>query len=123
MVGPKLDDICYATHNRQQAVREVAPQVDLILVVGSRNSSNSNRLREVASAQGVPARLIEDVRELRPEWLAGVRRVGLTAGASAPEVLVTQVQARLAELGADSVRQVGSVRETVSFRLPSLQPA
>jgi 4-hydroxy-3-methylbut-2-enyl diphosphate reductase len=123
IVGPQLDDICYATHNRQTAVRAMAPEVDLILVVGARNSSNSNRLREVASGLGLPAYLIEDVGDLDPEWLIGVRRVGLTAGASAPEILVDQVRDRLAELGADSVRQMAGPQETVSFRLPSLLPA
>ncbi len=116
--GPGVDDICYATQNRQNAVREMTPQVDLVLVVGARNSSNSNRLRELAAERGVPAYLVEDAGEIDPGWFAGVGRVGLTSGASAPEVLVTQVCERLRELGAGEVRQLPGLQENVSFRLP-----
>ncbi len=120
-VGPELDDICYATMNRQTAVREMAAEVDLILVVGARNSSNSNRLREVASQKGVRAHLVQNAGEINPIWLEGVKRVGVTAGASAPEVLVTGVRRRLATLGVDSEREMVGIRESVSFRLPSVR--
>jgi 4-hydroxy-3-methylbut-2-enyl diphosphate reductase len=118
IVGPASDDICYATQNRQEAVEHIARQVDLILVVGSANSSNSNRLVEVSQRDGVPARLIEDANDIRPEWLAGVRRVGLTAGASAPEVLVEQVSERLASLGFSVQKDLELIREDVRFSLP-----
>jgi 4-hydroxy-3-methylbut-2-enyl diphosphate reductase len=120
--GPDLGDICYATLNRQRAVRELAAQVDVVLVVGSRNSSNSNRLREVAAQCGVPAYLIEEASELEPAWLKGADVIGVTAGASAPEILVTRVRERLVELGASSERQLSGVRENVTFRLPQLRP-
>jgi 4-hydroxy-3-methylbut-2-enyl diphosphate reductase len=120
VVGPELDDICYATLNRQRAVRALADEADVVLVVGARNSSNSNRLREVALQCGVPAYLVEDAGEIDPAWLAGASRVGVTAGASAPELLVTGVRARLTALGAASVRTLPGPRETVKFRLPSL---
>jgi 4-hydroxy-3-methylbut-2-enyl diphosphate reductase len=122
IVGPRLDDICYATRNRQQAVRSLAPGVDLILVVGARNSSNSNRLREGAAQLGIPAYLIEQADELDPAWCAGARRVGLTSGASVPEYLVDEVQQRLRSLGATAVTQMPGVRETVHFRMPSMEP-
>ena len=115
---PKKSDICYATQNRQDAVRIMAPQCDLVLVVGSPNSSNSNRLREVAERKGVTAYLLDDPGMVRPEWLEKARRVGVTAGASAPEALVQQVIARLRELGVRSVRPLDGVREQVSFPLP-----
>ncbi len=118
IVGPALDDICYATLNRQRAVRKLAEEAELILVVGARNSSNSNRLREVASQSGVAAHLIESATQLDPRWLEGVTRVGVTAGASAPEILVREVQQRLKELGATSVREMPGVPERVVFRLP-----
>jgi 4-hydroxy-3-methylbut-2-enyl diphosphate reductase len=118
IVGPGLDDICYATLNRQRATRTMARQVDLVIVVGARNSSNSNRLREVALQQGVPSYLVQTAAELDPAWLAGVGRVGITAGASAPEVLVQEVCTRLAGLGARSVRELPGLAETVKFRLP-----
>jgi 4-hydroxy-3-methylbut-2-enyl diphosphate reductase len=124
--GPGVDDICYATQNRQNAVREMTPQVDLVLVVGARNSSNSNRLRELAAEQGKAAYLVEDASEIDPSWLRGVRRVGLTSGASAPEVLVTAVCERLRQLGATALRQLPGLQETVTFRLPPMaapQPA
>ena len=118
IVGPASDDICYATQNRQEAVEQMARDVDLILVVGSPNSSNSNRLVEVAKRAGVPARLIDDSTGIQPEWLEGVRRVGLTAGASAPEVLVEQVSDRLAGLGFTDQRDLDLIREDVRFTLP-----
>lgn len=122
IVGPALDDICYATLNRQRAVRKLAEEAELILVVGARNSSNSNRLREVASQSGVAAHLIESATQLDPRWLEGVTRVGITAGASAPEILVREVQQRLKELGATSVREMPGVPERVVFRLPAMPP-
>jgi len=118
IVGPKRDDICYATQNRQDAVKALVPQVDAVIVVGSPNSSNSNRLREVAAHRGVPAWMIDRAEELRPEWVAGKRRVGVTAGASAPEVLVRQVIARLKELGAMGVTEITGVVEGVTFPMP-----
>jgi 4-hydroxy-3-methylbut-2-enyl diphosphate reductase len=118
IVGPGLDDICYATLNRQRSTRAMARQVDLVLVVGARNSSNSNRLREVALQQDVPSYLVQGADDVDPAWLAGVGRVGVTAGASAPEVLVQAVCARLEELGARSVRELPGLAETVKFRLP-----
>ncbi len=116
--GPASDDICYATQNRQEAVEEMAKEVELILVVGSPNSSNSNRLVEVAERAGVSARLIDDATGVRPEWLEGVSRVGLTAGASAPEVLVEQVSQRLASFGFTDQRDRDLIREDVRFTLP-----
>ncbi|MGA8048938.1 MAG: 4-hydroxy-3-methylbut-2-enyl diphosphate reductase [Burkholderiales bacterium] len=116
--GPKRDDICYATQNRQDAVKFMAPQCDLVIVVGSPNSSNSNRLREVALHVGTEAYMVDRAADLRPEWVAGKRRVGVTAGASAPEVLVEEVLARLRQLGAGSVRQLEGISESVVFTLP-----
>src|SRR5947207_3109834 len=116
--GPKQDDICYATQNRQDAVKLMAPQCDVVIVVGSPNSSNSNRLREVAEHIGAQAYMVDTAADLRPEWVAGKRRVGLTAGASAPEVLVSQVIARLRELGASQVLALEGITETVVFTLP-----
>ena len=118
IVGPKKDDICYATQNRQDAVKSMAPQSDLVLVVGSTNSSNSNRLREVAELLKVPAYLVDNADAIDPAWVAGRQRIGVTAGASAPEVLVESVIARLKELGAGSVRQLEGVPERVTFPLP-----
>jgi 4-hydroxy-3-methylbut-2-enyl diphosphate reductase len=118
IVGPKKDDICYATQNRQDAVKFMAPQCDLVIVVGSPNSSNSNRLREVAQTLGVEARMIDDASELRPEWLQGCKRIGVSAGASAPEVLVMEVIARLQELGVKRVSQLQGKEEGVTFPLP-----
>src|ERR687896_1972048 len=100
--GPKKDDICYATQNRQDAVKFMAPQCDVVIVVGSPNSSNSNRLREVSENIGVPAYLVDSAQDLRPEWVAGKRRVGITAGASAPEQLVNDLVRRLGAMGASS---------------------
>ena len=118
IVGPKKDDICYATQNRQDAVKSLARECDAVIVVGSPNSSNSNRLREVAEHQGIPAWLVDSAAELRPEWVAGKARVGVSAGASAPEVLVQAVVARLRELGATSVEEREGVPERVVFPLP-----
>ena len=116
--GPASDDICYATQNRQEAVEQVAQDVDLILVVGSPNSSNSNRLVEVAQRRGVQAKLIDSASDIDITWLDGVSRVGLTAGASAPEVLVEQVSERLAEFGFTDQRDLDLIREDVRFTLP-----
>jgi 4-hydroxy-3-methylbut-2-enyl diphosphate reductase len=116
--GPKKSDICYATQNRQDAVRELAGRCDLLLVVGSANSSNSNRLRELAEKQGCSAHLIDGPEDIRREWLAEGPRIGLTAGASAPEVLVEQVIARLREWGVTSVEEQAGIREQVVFALP-----
>jgi 4-hydroxy-3-methylbut-2-enyl diphosphate reductase len=118
ITGPRKDDICYATQNRQDAVKLLAKQCDLVIVVGSPNSSNSNRLREVARNLNVPAYLVDNASEVKPEWLEGKQRVGITAGASAPEVLVQEVIARLQELGADSVREAEGIEENVVFPLP-----
>ncbi|MFL6565144.1 MAG: 4-hydroxy-3-methylbut-2-enyl diphosphate reductase [Burkholderiales bacterium] len=118
IVGPRKDDICYATQNRQDAVKFMAPQCDVVIVVGSPNSSNSNRLREVSENMGVPAYLVDNASDLRPEWVAGRRRVGITAGASAPEVLVEELIARLKSLGAKSVRPLEGISERVVFTLP-----
>jgi len=116
--GPKKDDICYATQNRQDAVKFMTPKCDVVIVVGSPNSSNSNRLREVAENMGTRAYMVDTAADLRAEWLDGVRRVGVTAGASAPEVLVDEVVARLKALGAASVRQLDGITEHVVFTLP-----
>ena len=118
ITGPKRDDICYATQNRQDAVKALAREADVVLVVGSPNSSNSNRLREVAENQGVPAYMVDNAGELRAEWLAGKNLVGVTAGASAPEVLVQQVIERLLALGAKGVREIEGAAEKVVFPLP-----
>jgi len=118
IVGPKKDDICYATQNRQDAVKFMAPKCDVVVVVGSPNSSNSNRLREVARNLGREAYLVDNADELRPEWIAGKRTIGVTAGASAPEVLVHEVVARLQALGATRVRELDGINETVTFPLP-----
>jgi 4-hydroxy-3-methylbut-2-enyl diphosphate reductase len=115
---PKKQDICYATQNRQDAVKFMAPQCDLVLVIGSQSSSNSNRLREVAEKMGCEARLIGSAAQLDPAWVTGRYRVGVTAGASAPEVLVTEVVARLRELGAARVSTLPGVEEKVTFPLP-----
>ncbi|HXZ54150.1 MAG TPA: 4-hydroxy-3-methylbut-2-enyl diphosphate reductase [Burkholderiales bacterium] len=118
ITGPKKDDICYATQNRQDAVKFLSPQCDVVIVVGSPNSSNSNRLREVAESRGIPAYMVDRAEQLKAEWVAGKRRVGITAGASAPEILVTELVARLEALGATSVRQLEGVNESVVFTLP-----
>jgi len=118
ITGPKKDDICYATQNRQDAVKVLAQQCDLVIVVGSPNSSNSNRLREVAQNLGVPAYLVDSAAELKPEWLQGKLHVGVSAGASAPEVLVGEVVARLQALGAQQVQELSGIEENVVFPLP-----
>ena len=115
---PKKSDICYATQNRQDAVKVMAPESDLVLVVGSANSSNSNRLREVAERKGIPAYLIDGPESIEPAWLVDRKRIGITAGASAPELLVQQVIERLKALGAISVRTLDGLQENVSFPLP-----
>ena len=115
---PKKQDICYATQNRQDAVKVLTPGVDVVVVVGSPTSSNSNRLREVAERMGKPSYMVDDASGLQEAWFVGAQRVGLTAGASAPDVLVQQVIARLRELGALSVRKLDGVAETVNFPLP-----
>lgn len=115
---PKQQDICYATQNRQDAVKVMSPQVDVVIVVGSPTSSNSNRLREVARKLGTESYMVDSADELQPEWLEGRQRVGLTAGASAPDVLVQAVIARIKALGAVSVRTLDGIEETVKFPLP-----
>jgi 4-hydroxy-3-methylbut-2-enyl diphosphate reductase len=118
IVGPKKDDICYATQNRQDAVKALAPQCEVVIVVGSPTSSNSNRLREVAENLGVPAYMVDNASEIKAEWMTGKDRVGLTAGASAPEILVREVIARLKELGIGEVDNLDGTQEKVSFALP-----
>ncbi|MBK7059390.1 MAG: 4-hydroxy-3-methylbut-2-enyl diphosphate reductase [Rubrivivax sp.] len=115
---PKKQDICYATQNRQDAVKVMAPAVDVVVVVGSPTSSNSNRLRELAQRLGTPAHMVDSAADLQPEWFEGRRRVGVTAGASAPDILVQQVIARLRDLGALSIRKMDGVVEDVHFPLP-----
>jgi 4-hydroxy-3-methylbut-2-en-1-yl diphosphate reductase len=119
IVGPDVRDICYATQNRQQAVRDLAQIVDMILVVGSRNSSNSNRLREIGAELGLPSYLIDDASALQPEWFAGVATVGLTAGASAPEMLVQGVIEGLRRFGPVEVAALAGVAEDVRFKFPA----
>jgi len=119
IVGPDVRDICYATQNRQQAVRELARAVDVILVVGSRNSSNSNRLREIGQELGKPAYLIDDADALQPEWFQGIGSVGVTAGASAPETLVQGVLEGLRRFGEIDVSTLDGVAEDVRFRFPA----
>jgi 4-hydroxy-3-methylbut-2-enyl diphosphate reductase len=115
---PKQQDICYATQNRQDAVKVLAPAVDVVIVVGSRSSSNSNRLRELAERLGTPAHMVDAAEDLQSEWFEGRQRVGLTAGASAPDILVQQVIARLRQMGVVSVRKMDGVQEKVHFPLP-----
>jgi len=118
IVGPKKDDICYATQNRQDAVKALALECDIVVVVGSPNSSNSNRLREVAQNMGVPAYMVDAAADLDPRWVLGAARVGVTAGASAPEVLVRELIERLRALGATEVREMAGITESVVFPLP-----
>jgi 4-hydroxy-3-methylbut-2-enyl diphosphate reductase len=118
IVGPKKDDICYATQNRQNAVKELAQEVDLVLVIGSRNSSNSNRLVDVTREQGVPAHLIDDESNIDPAWLEGIETVGITSGASAPESLVERVVAHFRALGVERIESHELVDENVHFSLP-----
>ena len=116
--GPDVKDICYATQNRQQAVRELAQQADVILVLGAQNSSNSNRLREIGEEMAIPSYLIDDATGLQPEWLVGKKVVGITAGASAPEALVDELIARLKTLGEVHVERLSGVTENIHFKLP-----
>jgi 4-hydroxy-3-methylbut-2-en-1-yl diphosphate reductase len=116
--APKSDDICYATQNRQDAVKVMAKDCDLVIIVGSPNSSNSNRLREVAQNQGVEAYMVDNANYLKPEWLIGKKKVGVSAGASAPEILVKEVIAKLQTLGANNVSELQGVIESVVFQLP-----
>nr|WP_315247304.1 4-hydroxy-3-methylbut-2-enyl diphosphate reductase [uncultured Albidiferax sp.] len=116
--SPKMQDICYATQNRQDAIKIMSPQVDIVIVVGSPTSSNSNRLRELAEKLGTEAYMVDNAEELQPSWFEGKTRVGLTAGASAPDVLVQQVIDRIRALGAVSVRKMEGIEETVKFPLP-----
>jgi 4-hydroxy-3-methylbut-2-enyl diphosphate reductase len=118
IVGPKKDDICYATQNRQDAVKKLAAECDVVIVVGSPNSSNSNRLREVAEHLGVPAHLVDGAEDIDPAWLSGKQRVGISAGASAPEILVSQLVDRLKRLGAAEVAPLQGLVEHVNFPLP-----
>ncbi len=119
IVGPDTKDICYATQNRQRAARELAKIVDVVLVVGAPNSSNSNRLREIAAECGVPSYLIEDARALDPAWLRGASSVGITAGASAPDELVEELVERLREMTEIEVEALPGVTENVRFRMPA----
>ena len=116
--GPELNDICYATQNRQNAVRELAKTVDMLLVVGARNSSNSNRLREVGEQLGVQAYLIQDEDEIDPNWFKSVKKVGVTAGASAPEILVKRVLEKLGDVGVSNIVEMDGTHESTAFRLP-----
>ena len=116
--GPRKDDICYATQNRQDAVKQLAGECDLVLVVGSPNSSNSNRLRELSDRMGTPAYLIDGADEIRPEWLEGVSTIGVTAGASAPDILVQQVIRHLRDSGADNVTELAGREENIVFSMP-----
>jgi len=118
ITGPKKDDICYATQNRQDAVKALAPQCDVVIVVGSPTSSNSNRLREVAETLGVPAYMVDNASEIDPQWVAGKQHIGVTAGASAPEVLVQDVIALLTRSGAGQVTHLKGAEENVGFPLP-----
>ena len=116
--GPHTNDICYATQNRQNAVRELSEQVDLLLVVGAHNSSNSNRLREVSTQCGTPAHLIQDEKEIQEDWLANIDKVAITSGTSTPEILVQHVITHLRRLGVNTVRSMSGVEEKVKFGLP-----
>jgi 4-hydroxy-3-methylbut-2-enyl diphosphate reductase len=116
--APKSDDICYATQNRQDAVKIMAKDCDLVIIVGSPNSSNSNRLREVAQNQGIEAYMVDNATYLKPEWLIGKKKIGVSAGASAPEILVKEVIAKLQALGVNQVQELQGVVENVVFQLP-----
>ena len=118
IVGPDVKDICYATQNRQAAVRELAKEVNVILVVGAKNSSNSNRLREIGEEMGVPSYLIDDARALDPKWLTDAKSIGVTAGASAPEELVQELIARLRDFGDLELELLDGIKENVYFKLP-----
>jgi len=126
ILGPKQDDICYATQNRQDAVKFMAPQVEVVIVVGSRTSSNTNRLRELSDLLGCATYQVDSAAELQPEWIAGKKRIGVTSGASAPELLVSEVIAKLKSQGVASVRELDGITENITFPLPkglSHQPA
>jgi 4-hydroxy-3-methylbut-2-en-1-yl diphosphate reductase len=116
--APKSDDICYATQNRQDAVKIMAKDCDLVIIVGSPNSSNSNRLREVAENQGVEAYMVDNANFLKPDWLLGKQKIGVSAGASAPEILVKQVISALQQMGASNITELHGVVENVVFQLP-----
>ena len=116
--GPRKDDICYATQNRQDAVRDLASQCDVVLVVGSPNSSNSNRLRELAERMGKQAHLVDNADELKQEWFNETSKIGVTAGASAPEILIKQVIQRLQDWGATSPQELNGREENITFSLP-----
>jgi len=118
IVGPDVKDICYATQNRQQAVRDLSKHVDLLLVVGAPNSSNSNRLREIGSELGIPSYLIDDAGNLDPDWLNGVNIVGVSAGASAPEELIQEVIERLGDFGKVALKKMDGVEENITFKMP-----
>jgi 4-hydroxy-3-methylbut-2-en-1-yl diphosphate reductase len=118
ILGPKKDDICYATQNRQDAVKQLADACDVIIVVGSPNSSNSNRLREIAEKLGKGSYLIDDANQMKPEWVAGAAKIGVTAGASAPEILVKRVISKLGEWGGEVVTEKSGIEEKVVFSLP-----
>jgi 4-hydroxy-3-methylbut-2-enyl diphosphate reductase len=118
IIGPKKDDICYATQNRQDAVKRLTEQVDLVIVVGSPTSSNSNRLREVAAKAGVDAYMVDTASQIQPAWLEGRQSIGVTAGASAPEILVQEVIARLQQTSPADIRPLGGIEENVTFQLP-----
>lgn len=118
--GPDLKDICYATQNRQQSVRDLCGRVDLLLVVGAQNSSNSNRLKEIGDEMQVPSYLIDDVKSLKEEWMAGISSIGVTAGASAPEVLVEELLAHLSKLGEITIEETSEMIEDIHFKLPKI---
>ena len=118
IMGPKQDDICYATQNRQDAVKFMAPQVEVVIVVGSRTSSNTNRLRELSDLLGCDTYQVDSATELKPEWIAGKKRIGVTSGASAPELLVSEVIAKLKSQGVASVRELDGITENITFPLP-----
>jgi 4-hydroxy-3-methylbut-2-enyl diphosphate reductase len=118
ITGPSKDDICYATQNRQDAVKTLAADCDMVIVVGSTNSSNSNRLRELSEKLGTPAYLLDDAADIDPSWLDGKNRIGLTAGASAPEILVQQVVDKMAEFGVQHAREDDGLKENIEFSLP-----
>ena len=116
--GPDIRDICYATQNRQQAVRDMVPQIDMLLVIGAKNSSNSNRLREIGTEMGMDSYLIDDASALKPEWLEGVNRIGVTAGASAPEILVDRLISALGDNGYNTIELLDGIHENVQFNIP-----
>ena len=116
--GPNVQDICYATQNRQRAVRDLVEKVDLVLVIGAKNSSNSNRLREIGTEMGVTSYLIDDASALNPKWLDNVNQLGVTAGASAPEILIDQLIVRLGDFGFKNIELLNGIEENVNFNIP-----